>query len=56
MRDYPDALVAMARVRPQGHAGRGQDWQLDTQDKLASYCSTKRKNPLSPHADLGSLA
>ncbi len=56
MRDYSDAVIAMAGVRVEGHAKRGQVWQLDTQDKPATYCTTERQNPLSAYADLGSPA
>ncbi len=56
MRNNRYALIAMAGVRSQGHAKRGQGWQLDTQDKPATYCTTERQNPLSAYADLGSPA
>jgi hypothetical protein len=56
MRDYPDAAFAMAGVRAEGHAKRGQGWQLDTQNKPATYRTTKWQDPFSAYADLGSPA
>ena len=54
MRNYRDAAIALAGVRPQGHANCGQERHVHKEAQSLLTVETKRKNASSAYAYIGS--